>query len=561
MALTLQPLKPWLAVLGERRGRLLIGALLMLLTLLSALGLLTLSGWFITATAVTAALGAGAYLDVFTPGSGIRFFAVSRTLSRYLERLYNHDTVLRLLADLRGRVFRGLVTLDAATLGRARSSEWLNRLTADIDTLDNLYLRLLAPPLAALIAILGFAGFAMAFLPAAGVLLLAVLVPLWLVLTLGCACWGWQASYRRVDREERLRVRTIEQIDGLAELRAYGATGRHQALWQAEECELLADQRRLGWRTAAANALQTLGVQLAMLAVLLIGLFSFAAGDISGPVMVMMALGTLAVSEALGNLPMAFTKLGATVRAAQRLNAQMTLRTSLQGEPLTGGGQAPGLDYRDINVRLGGRNLYRYLSLSIHPGERVGIIGPSGCGKSTLADLAVRAFDPDEGCVSFAGRDLVGVDPASLRARIGYLTQRSELFHDTLAANLRIGDPQATDADLWRALERVELKTWADSLPSGLDTWLGEQGRQVSGGQARRIALARILLRNSPLVILDEPVSGLDSATAARIKAMLDVWLAGRTVLMLAHARNAMPACDRIGRLSPGEEGAHWVEE
>ena len=170
-------LRPWLGVLSERRGRLLIGALLMLATLLSALGLLSLSGWFITATAI-AAISASGYLDVFTPGSGIRFFAVSRTASRYLERLYNHDTILRLLADLRGRVFAGLVTLDARTLARARASQWLNRLTADIDTLDNLYLRLLAPPLVALVSVLAFAAFAGAFLPG---MMLVVLYMLWVL--------------------------------------------------------------------------------------------------------------------------------------------------------------------------------------------------------------------------------------------------------------------------------------------------------------------------------------------------------------------------------------------
>ncbi|OLO08287.1 thiol reductant ABC exporter subunit CydC [Salinicola sp. MH3R3-1] len=559
----LMALRPWLGVLTERRGRLLLGALLMLATLLSALGLLSLSGWFITATAV-AALSASGYLDVFTPGGGIRLFAVSRTASRYLERLYNHDTILRLLADLRGRVFAGLVSLDARTLSRVRASQWLNRLTADIDTLDNLYLRLLAPPLVALVSVVAFALFAFVFLPAAGIVLLAILLPLGVFAMAGCAWWGWHASHRRVERQERLRVRAIEQVEGLAELTSYRALAAHRELWAREEQGLVEDQRRLGRRTAAGNLVVTLGIQLATLAVLLLGLTALREGQVSGPVMVMLALGTLAVSEGLGNLPMAFTQLGATVRAAERLNAQAELKTPLSGtpvedEPSSSSGAAPSLVYRDVSVVHGERAVFSGLDLAIDPGQRIGIIGASGIGKSTLAQLAVRAFDPQGGCVEFNHQAIAGLAPDSLRARIGYLTQRSELFHDTLAVNLRMGDPDASDAELWDVLERVELKEWAETLPEGLATWVGEQGRQLSGGQARRVALARVMLRNSPLVILDEPLSGLDADTAAAVKETLDVWLAGRTVLLLGHDRQALPACDHCWRLMPGEQGSELV--
>ncbi|MGM8931071.1 thiol reductant ABC exporter subunit CydC [Salinicola halophyticus] len=559
----LMALRPWLGVLTERRGRLLLGALLMLATLLSALGLLSLSGWFITATAV-AALSASGYLDVFTPGGGIRLFAVSRTASRYLERLYNHDTILRLLADLRGRVFAGLVSLDARTLSRVRASQWLNRLTADIDTLDNLYLRLLAPPLVALVSVVAFALFAFVFLPAAGIVLLAILLPLGVFATAGCAWWGWHASHRRVERQERLRVRAIEQVEGLAELTSYRALAAHRELWVREEQGLVEDQRRLGRRTAAGNLVVTLGIQLATLAVLLLGLTALREGQVSGPVMVMLALGTLAVSEGLGNLPMAFTQLGATVRAAERLNAQAELKTPLSGtpvndEPSSSSGAAPSLVYREVSVVHGERAVFSGLDLAIDPGQRIGIIGASGIGKSTLAQLAVRAFDPQGGCVEFNHQAIAGLDPDLLRARIGYLTQRSELFHDTLASNLRMGDPDASDAELWDVLERVELKEWVETLPEGLSTWVGEQGRQLSGGQARRVALARVMLRNSPLVILDEPLSGLDADTAAAVKETLNVWLAGRTVLLLGHDRQALPACDHCWRLMPGEQGSELV--
>ncbi|WP_251978199.1 thiol reductant ABC exporter subunit CydC [Salinicola avicenniae] len=544
-------LRPWLKVMLERRRRLLLGAALMLVTLASALGLLSLSGWFITATAVAALAAQAAYLDVFTPGAGIRGFAVSRTVARYLERLYNHDTVLRLLADLRTRAFGQLVALDGRTLSRARASQWLNRLTADIDTLDNLYLRLLAPPLVALVGILTFAGLAALFLPVVAGTLLALMLPLWCLITLGCAAWGWRHAQQRVDGQEALRVRTIEHVDGLPELTAYRVLAEHRRHWREEEATLLAHQRTLGRRAAAGNALVTLIVQASALAVLVLAIMAYQAGTVSGPVMVMLALGTLALGEGLGGLPAAFTQLGATQRAAVRLNRQTELGSKLVGESLTTGGAAPSLSYRDIGVRHAAHVALQHYSLALAPGERVAVIGPSGSGKSTLAQLAVRAFDPDEGEVRFDDRLVADLDPESLRARIGYLTQRTELFHDTLAANLRMGSPEASDEALWQVLAQVELREWAEGLPQGLETWVGEQGRQVSGGQARRIALARVILRDSPLVILDEPLSGLDGETAARIQVTLDRWLGKRTALLLAHDRSALPPCDRYHQLMP----------
>lgn len=554
------PLLPWIRIIRERRWRLLLGGMLMLATLASALGLLTLSGWFITATSL-AAMSAIGYLDVFTPGSGIRLFAVSRTASRYVERLYNHDTVLRLLADLRGRVFTNLLRMDDGRLSRSRASQWLNRLTADIDTLDTLYLRLLAPPVVALVGIAAFALFAGMFLPSAGWVLALTLLPLWLAVTLGAARWGWRLSHRRVGRQERLRGRAIELIEGLPELLAYRALARHRLLWRNEEEALVDDQRRLGRRVAAGNGLVTLGVQFAALAVLTVAAVAFRDAAITGPVMVMLVLGTLALGEALGGLPAAFAQLGATVRAAERLNAQTEEPTSLNGEVDEPSGAAPSLNYREVEVRRRERRVFGALSLAVGPGERVGIIGPSGIGKSTLAELAVRRFDPDAGGVDIAGRNLTTLAPASLRAGVGYLTQRSELFHDTLAANLRMGKPDASDAELWDVLDRVSLRGWSQALPEGLATWVGEQGRQLSGGQARRVALARVLLRDSPLVILDEPFSGLDGETAERLKAALDTWIAGRTVLALGHARHALPRCDRYYRCSIGPDGAVLVED
>lgn len=555
--------RPWLTMLGHRRRRLWLGAGLMLLTVLSAIGLLALSGWFITATAITGVLlaaGVAATLDVYIPGGGIRLFAVTRTVSRYLERLYNHDTVLRLLADLRAGMFAVLTRLDSQVLGQLRASEWLNRLTADIDTLDSLYLRLLAPPLVALLAVVAVSILLGLFAPWVGLSVLLVLSVLWLWLVVGQACLGMAASQRRVATLDRLRSRTIEQLQGLAELRCYGTLEAHRHSLLRHEERLYADQRRLGFYQALGNALVGLCVSLSALLALWLAADIHAQGELSGPLMVMIPLAVLAINEALAGLPAGFTQLGATRAAAKRLNALGALRGGLvePAEPKSLDSATPSVALQDVSLfysKAGAPALapaLEHVSLNIAAGERVALVGESGAGKSSVAQLIARLIDPSEGQVRIADRDSRELSLQALRGRIGYLTQDTELFDDSLATNLRLGAPEADQLQLWRALEFVDLADWARQLPAGLDTWVGESGRQVSGGQARRIALARIVLGDADLVILDEPFSGLDAATATRIASRLDDWLAKRTVLYLAHDAEGLPGVMRTLRLHEG---------
>ncbi|TLF52798.1 thiol reductant ABC exporter subunit CydC [Halomonas urmiana] len=538
-------LRPWWRLLDRRRGRLLAGAGLLLLTVAAGIGLLALSGWFITATALTGlalAAGLSVGLDVYVPGGGIRFFAVTRTVSRYVERLYNHDTVLRLLADLRGRLFGVMAGLDGHTLSRRRASDWLDRLTADIDTLDGLYLRLLAPAAVALLAILALSGLLALWLPRAGLAALALLLSAWLWLTLGQARCGMAASRGQIEALEALRGRLFEHLRGLAELETYGSLAAHRARLDAIERRLQVDQWRLARVAALGTALAGLAVGATWLVVLVLAALAWQAGALAGPVMVLMPLAVMALNEALAALPMAFTRLGATRAAAERLNALEAARGTSVAAVLKEASEAPprgplGVTLDAVGLHYPGalQPALSGLCLSLPAGRRLALCGASGAGKSSVAQLLTRQLAPSAGRITFGGVALEAIGEATLRERVACLTQRVELFDDSLAANLRLGDPEADAARLWRALAMVELADWAAALPDGLETRVGEGGRRISGGQARRLGLARLLLREPELVILDEPFAGLDAATAARLADRLDEWLAGRSVVYLVH--------------------------
>lgn len=543
-------LRPWLALLLQRRGRLWLGGVLMAATLMAGVGLLSLSGWFITATAVTAlAWGAGlaASIDIYVPGSGIRFFALARTVSRYFERLYNHDTVLRLLADLRVGMFRALSRLDGQTQSRYRASQWLNRLTRDIDTLDNLYLRLLAPPLVALLGSGLVALLIGLFLPLAGLVVIVVLAAVLMVLTLAMARWGRALSRQQVSTADALRVKAVEQAQGLAELQAWQVLPDHQHDLMARARHHSRDRCQLESRAAMGQALSELGIQGTALLILILALGAYQQELVSGPVMVMMPLAVMALAEGFNALPSAFVHWGSSEAAARRLNEQRALSGRLpeptQPRPVTP--NAP-LTWKNVAVTLGAHPVFHNLNLELRPGEKLAIIGPSGAGKSTLAALAARLIDPDQGQLRWGDTALSELNSEQWRAQTAVLTQDAHLFNDSIATNLRIANPEATDEQLWQALEQVALAERVRTFSQQLDTQIGEFGRQLSGGEARRIALARILLKDPGLVILDEPLTGLDRATAEIVTSNLNRFLKTRSALLLGHEPRALPEADRV---------------
>ena len=555
----MRELLPYLQLILRRRWRLLVGGLLMLVTVFAGIGLLSLSGWFITATAVVAALWAGGiqtFFDVYIPGGAIRTFAITRTVARYFERLYNHDTVLRLLADLRGAVFASLARLQPVMLERLRAGILLNRLTADIDSLDNLYLRLLAPSAVTVLAVLAVAVLLSIFAPAAGLTMLFTGLGLLSIATLIMAGLGRCSSGQLLQQAETLRVRLIEQFQGLAELSAYGTLEHHRQQTHADEQAMLDNQRRLGRQSATGNALITFGIQSLAAAVLALGLLAYSEDRVSAAVAILMPLAVMALAEAFAALPSAFTHFGHTLAAAQRLTNELN-----RNDKIVPGYTTEVLPER-FDIKLDNVS-YQFaytekpvltdISLTIKAGDQVTIIAESGAGKSTLADLLAGIRRPDRGTIKYDHYDLAALDFIRLSAVRSYLPQRTDLFEASIADNLRIAAPRATDAELHGVLQMVGLDDWISGLGEGLDTWIGESGQRISGGEGRRLALARLFLCNPAVVLLDEPFSGLDATTIAHIDTNLSGWLRARTVIAFAHAPGMAPTCHHIYELHEGE--------
>ncbi len=546
----MHPLKPWLNLILQQQGRLGLGGLLLLLTLLSAVSLLGLSGWFITATGMTAlawAAGLAVTLDIYTPGGGIRLFALTRTLGRYLERVYNHDTVLRLLARLRQRLFLGLTQLDPLTLARWRASQWVNRLMTDVETLDNLYLRLLAPPLVALLTVMLLVVFIALFHLQAALLVGLGLLLLLLISTWGMGLAGQSTSARLARLQEEERSRLVEHLQGLGALQASHALVEQQQQRLLAQQQQLQDEARLQRLIALGQGLQTLILQLLVAACLLLLASAYQQGWISGPVLVMLPLALLALQEAFQNLPAAFAHWGGTCAAAERLN-------QASGQAAPGAGHSPLPQYQrilleEVEVHFGQQPVLTQFNLELKHGEKLAVLATSGSGKSTLASLLAGQLQPQQGRLLLVAAeqatDLAAVNAEAWLDHLGYLTQQTELFAASLADNLRLACPQATDAELWSVLELVDLADEVRRFSRGLETWVGETGQQLSGGQARRLALARVLLKDAPLVILDEPFRGLDTETRNRLRPRLDAWLQGRTALLLAHDPDHLPRADR----------------
>ena len=542
-----------LALLKRRAGWLLAGVALIIVSLVAGMTLLAVSGWFITASAL-AGLGLLIGLEIFTPGATIRLAAVGRTVSRYLERLITHEATFRLLSDLRQSLLRSLLQLDERQLQGLRRGDTLSQLTGDVDALDHLFLGVIGPSAAALMITLILAlALALLVSPSLALMVLALLMlnPLLAEFT---RRRGLADSQALVQALPELRRQGIEMLEGIADLTAFDRLSAARQRWLQCSERAIGVHTRLSRLDASAQAGITALGFIGVWSGLVIGIGLYTDSHISGPVLGLLVLALLGLGDVWQPLPGAWRKLEQCRGAYQRIRQLTDRQPELNvAEPAIRDlpRQAPlvidRISHRyDTAIGQPTPWVLRDFSLTLAVGERLVVTGPSGCGKTTLAQLIMRLMDPVCGRILFGEHNIRHIDPSVWRQQIAVLSQHSVLFRDTLANNLRLAQPHASDEALIQALHQAGLSALLQTLPDGLDTWIDEAGSNVSGGESRRLALARLMLTDAPMVILDEPMTGLDAHTARALSATLEPWLGKRSVLMISHDPSLLPRCDRL---------------
>ena len=509
---------------------------LLLLTLLAGTALLGLAGHFLTAAALAGVTAMG--FNLFGPSAGIRALTFLRILSRYAEKLIGHDATLRVARDLRVDFFRRMLPLAPLGLGRHRVGDLLARLVADIENVDGLLVRAAGPLLAfgglSLVAI----AVATSVLPSAGTLLASVLS----VLAVGIP---WTISRRtnalekdRAQARSALRSAVLEGLEGATDLAAMEAVDVWIERVDSAIASVSRRERERRQRLAAGVLLHAGIVAISLPALLWLLLQAAHAGRLSPAAAGGLFFMGVAVYEAAAGMGLAWQSLQAARASKQRLQ-QVAMQAPLVQEP-----SAPktvpaqqALRFHDVTFRWPdeARDVLHSMHLTLAPGQRIALRGDSGAGKSSLLALALRLCDPQSGSVRYGDVDLREFSQSDWHAHIAWLPQDAPVFAGSVRDNLRMGAPDADDARLWHALAQVKMEAAIRALPDGLNAWVGEQGATLSTGQSRRIALARALLRDTPLLLLDEPTEGLDADTANALLLDLAAASGTRSVLMVSH--------------------------
>ncbi|MBY4632101.1 amino acid ABC transporter ATP-binding/permease protein [Rhizobium croatiense] len=533
-------LKPILRLfLAERRRALLLGAVLSAATVTAGIALLGLSGWFITATSVAGLSAAAAVtFDVFAPSAGIRLLAIVRTAARYGERLATHDATLGVLAGLREKLFRGFAEPGAARALLYRPARLLFRLTADVDALDSLYLRILVPAAVAVGAAL-VASLALGLMhPLFGLCFGLLLAGAGLGLPLIAGRAARKHARRRAHGIEALRSLTIDLVAGQTDLLMAGRLfAQKEAIAAADRYAASADGRLNRVETGL-----TFGFSLVSALLLTASLLAVAALAearlITAPVAALVVLVAFAAVEPFAALRRGALDLGRTLLAARRIAPRLAV--AVASEPVAPPLPGYAVSLADVSAFHEGSNaaVLKDIDLALRQGERLAVIGSSGAGKSSLLALLSGELPARTGSIA--------ATPATL------LTQRTELFEDSLRGNLTLADPKASEARLHDVLAAAGLLADVEAMPQGIDTRLGEGGLGLSGGQSRRLALARLFLRATPLWLLDEPTEGLDGATARDVLGRLSAMAAGRSLVIATHIRREAVIADRIAVIEGG---------
>lgn len=544
----MRSLFPFFVMFKYTPTRLILGIILMLTGLAMSIGLLTLSGWFLAASAIA---GVSILFNFFYPSAGVRGLAIGRTVARYFEKIVTHDVTFEILTKLRVHVFSKIIPLSPAVLSRYRNSELLNRLVADVDTLDTLYLRLFAPFVSA-ICMIAFIAIGLSLLD--GTIAIFVTVSLLgLLLVIPAVFYRLGQAFGAKLTADRAKYRTqfVEYLQAQAELLLFNSATLLQQRLQQTEQQWLQGQQREAQLAGLSNAIILLANGVIVLVTLWLAAGTqMGEGDFKLALIALVTFTALASFEILMPIGAAFLHLGQVISSAERVTDIITQKPLVEfnGELASVEvNQQPFLELRDVDFSYPNtvETALHHIDLKLKFGEKVAILGKTGSGKSTLLQLLIRNYQPNQGKILLAGQPIEQYSENALRQQMVLLTQRVHIFSDTLRQNLLLANPTATDQQLAQLLTQVGLD-YLLYQEQGLETWLGDGGRILSGGEQRRLGIARILLSPASIILLDEPTEGLDRETERQVLALLLQHCQDKTLVMVTHRLTALEQFDQV---------------
>ncbi|MES9505534.1 thiol reductant ABC exporter subunit CydD [Streptomyces sp. NPDC000609] len=536
---------------GAQRGRLALALLLGSLAVGSAVGLMAVSGWLISRASEQPPV-----LYLMVAVTATRAFGLGRAVFRYAERLVSHDAVLKLLAELRVAVYRGLERVAPAGLRRTRRGDLLSRLVSDVDALQDYWLRWMLPAGTAVVVGTAAAGFIGWLLPAAGVVLAAGLLLAGVGVPLVSSACSRHTERRLAPARADLATRITDLLGGTAELTVAGALPDRAERTRHADGVLTRIAARAATATALGGGLTALIAGLTVVATALVALPAVHDGRLAGVELAVVVLTPLAAFEAVTGLPLAVQYRRRVERSAERvyevLDAPLPVREP--DSPAEAPASPFPLEVRGLSARYAGaaRDALDAVDLTLTAGRRIAVVGSSGSGKTTLAQVLVRFLDARAGTYRIGGVEAGALEGDTVRRFVGLCAQDAHVFDSSIRENLRLARTGATDEELRAALGRARLLDWADALPDGLDTLVGEHGARLSGGQRQRLALARAVLADFPVLVLDEPAEHLDLATADALTADLLDATEGRTTVLITHRLHGLDAVDEVLVLEAG---------
>lgn len=554
---------PFLALYRRHWFLIFVGMVLSVVALLASIGLITLSGWFLSGVAIAGFPGIY-YFNYMLPAAGVRATALLRTTGRYAERLVSHDATFRVLAYLRVFAFSKIFPLSPGGISHFRHGEILNHLVADVETLDHLYLRVLSPIFTAFIVIftltfsLSFIDLHLAWTLGGAMLLLLFTLPFVFYYAgkpIGHKLTSLRADYRTI---------LTSTLQGQAELTLFNALSRfRQSLFETEK----------QWQINQQKQESLIGLSQAIImfasgctATLLLWMSANHVGGNTNPgeLIALFVFCSLAAFEALGPVAVTFLHMGRVITSAtnitELINEKPKVTFTEKGLPLL---HLEKISIENISFTYPGQPfpVLKNVSLSLLQGQHFVLLGKTGCGKSTLLQLITRAWDVSSGVIKFNGHPISSYSEQSLRSIMSVVPQRVHVFSDTLRNNLLLSNEQASDKQIYDVLEEVGLGNLLENDHS-LDSWIGDGGRHLSGGEQRRLGIARALLHNTPLILMDEPTEGLDAQTEQQIISLLKEKCTDKILFIITHRMQGLDQMDAICIMDNGkivEQGNHQI--